>query len=253
MLIFWKETVAQDLPTSDVAAVLCVGSCEQHSDYLPMGTDSYLAEAVAREAAEKARRNVLLLPSLEVGFSPHHRHFPGCVTLRQETLAAYVRDVCLSAFRCGVQDILIINGHGGNQPALQTAVNEIGSEFGKSVVLVRYWDLVSEQVRQIRESTPGGMGHAGEFETSLMLWYHPELVTAERITPRPPAAGNEWHHPDLFSSNSVYRYVPFEAYSEQGNIGQPQYASREKGKQFAALVTDELARLIDTGLQSFRL
>ncbi len=253
MLIEWNKTIADELPTNNAVAVLCVGSCEQHSYYLPTGTDTFLAEGLVKLAAKRTEKTVLFLPTISVGYSPHHRHFPGCITIGANTLINLVVDVCSSAFANGVSDLLIVNGHGGNQSALQNAVNELGANQGLHPMLVRYWDLISKEIQEMRDSQPGGMGHAGEFETSLMMWLHQELVDSNRISYQETAYCDEWYSPDLFASNSIYRYVPFEHFSEGGNIGQPHLASYEKGQRIGESIIKALGRLMDFGMQSLRL
>lgn len=242
MMQQWYDTAASDLARG--TALLCVGSCEQHSDYLPLGTDGLLGEAISRDAARKAGSDVLLLPVQPFGYSPHHRAFPGYVTVSQRAMFDYLVDVCRSVMDW-TDKLVIVNSHGGNQSCLQTVVNELGSAYGKRPVLVRYWDLVADTIDELRETEPGGMGHAGELEASLMMHYHPELVQEERFPDCSPARGTAWHHPDMFAKNKVYLYKPFDEYSDRGNIGQPGYASAGKGARIAEIITDRLAELID--------
>lgn len=245
MLEYWHETISFDLDLSGALCLLCVGSTEQHSDYLPLGADSIIGERLAEAAAREARCRVVMLPPQRVGFSPHHRAFPGCLTLTQETMIRYLYEICACAYDCGAKRLMLLNSHGGNQTCLQAVINELGSRLDKRAVLVRYWDLIADAVARLRETPPGGMGHAGELETSLMLYFCPELVDRSRIDRREPASGDEWHHPDMFAANKVYIYKPFNEYAEKGNIGQPDRATREKGERYAGLAAGELARLMD--------
>lgn len=249
MLIHWEETNAFAFDYPSALAVLAVGSTEQHSEYLPVGTDSLIARHIAAEAAEKAVSPILLLPVQQFGFSHHHRAFAGCITLNQQTLLRLILDIGRSVYRNGVQKLLLLNSHGGNQSAMQCAVNELGAE-GRDALLVRYWDLVAGDIQAQRRSGAGGMGHAGELETSLMLHYARKLVLKDRIGDRPAAVGSAWHDPDMFARNRVYRYRPFDHYSPAGNIGQPQFASEEAGARWAALITDRLAELMDDYAQN---
>ena len=245
MLTKWNELTAFDLELSRALGLLVVGSTEQHSDYLPLGTDSMIGAALAEQAARQASCQVVMLPVQSIGYSPHHRAYPGVLTLSQDTMFHYLLELCGCAYDAGLEQLMILNAHGGNQSCLQTVVNELGSRRGKRAVLVRYWDLIAGKIGEIRQSPPGGMGHAGELETSLMLHFYPKLVNTGRIDQRPPARGNPWHHPDMFASNKVYIYKPFNEYSPKGNIGQPSLASPEKGGMIAALVAGELARLME--------
>lgn len=245
MLEIWAERTAFDIDFNGAVGVLCVGSCEQHSRHLPLGTDAMLASCVAVDAARIASSRVLLLPVQTVGFSPHHRAFKGYITLSQDVMFHYYMEVCRCVFANGLKKLILLNAHGGNQSCLQTVVNELGAADGYRPVLVRYWDLIAAEVSSIRESRPGGMGHAGEFETSLMMHYHPDLVHIDRATAVEPATGNEYHAPDLFARNTVYQYKPFDEYSPDGNVGQPLYATAEKGALLAQAAARALARLID--------
>jgi len=245
MLERFDEQIAFDLRLDDALCVLTVGSMEQHSDYLPLGTDSLIGEAVTEAAAKEASCRVVLLPPQRVGYSPHHRAFPGCLTLTQSTLQAYLFELGASVFETGAKQLLIVNAHGGNQACLQAVVNDLGSRLGARAALVRYWDLLAHAIDTIRESGPGGMGHAGEFETSLMLYLYPELVDQSRIDTRAPAVGSEWHHPDMFAKNKVHVFKPFQEYTAKGNVGEPQHASREKGERIFTLAVSELRRLME--------
>jgi len=250
MLIYWDKSVAWDINAENALGVLVVGSTEQHSKYLPTGTDSLLGEKLTELAAQKADGRIIMLPTQRIGFSPHHRAFPGALTLKNNIMVDYLTEICLSAFNNGIRKMLIVNSHGGNQTALQAVVNRLGSEFGYEAVLVRYWDLISDKINEIRKSAPGGMGHAGELETSMMLHFYPELVDKSRIAEYPTAKGDEWHHPDMFAKNRIYRYIPFDVYSDDGNIGQPHLASAQEGEAISLAVVNELASLMEYLYQS---
>ena len=105
----WMQ-VEQHLKRDD-RAVVPVGSTEQHA-YLSLATDATLAERVAVEAAEPLA--VPVFPCIAYGVTPHFRSYPGSITLREETLAAVVRDVLAALDEQGFRRVLIVNGHGGN-------------------------------------------------------------------------------------------------------------------------------------------
>lgn len=246
MIFEWYKSNLEDIKDFDNSlCVLSVGSCEQHSAYLPVGTDGLIGQKLVRDAAENAECNIWILPELSYGYSPHHSGFPGCITLKQDTLKDIVKQICISINKTGVKRILIVNSHGGNQTFLQATVNELGEEYEIYPTLVRYWDLISEEIKEIRQSEIGGMGHAGELETSLMMHYYPELVIRERIFEAEVADRKEWHNPDMFAKNKVYIYKPFEQYSKRGNLGQPQKASEEKGRIIAEIIKKKLTDLME--------
>lgn len=104
----------EDWVRHDDRAVLPLGSTEQHAG-LSLATDAILAERVAAEAAEPL--GIPVFPVVPFGLTAYFSAYPGTVTLRLATYAALVRDVLDSLKRSGFRRILIVNGHGGNQPA----------------------------------------------------------------------------------------------------------------------------------------
>lgn len=108
----------EDWTRHDDRAVLPLGSTEQHAG-LSLATDSILAERVSVEAAQPL--GVPVFPALPYGIAPSFAAFPGSVNLRVATYALVVRDVLDSLKRSGFRRVLIVNGHGGNQPAASIA------------------------------------------------------------------------------------------------------------------------------------
>ncbi len=112
----WR--MVEDWVRHDDRCVLPLGSTEQHAG-LSLATDAILAERVSLEAAEPL--NIPVFPVVPYGLTPYFSGFPGTVTLRLATYAALMRDVLDSLKGAGFRRILIVNGHGGNQPAAALA------------------------------------------------------------------------------------------------------------------------------------
>ena len=112
----WR--MVEDWLRHDDRAVLPLGSVEQHAG-LSLATDAILAERVAVEAAEPL--GVPVFPALPFGISPYFQAYPGSISLRVATYADVVRDVLDSLKRNGFRRVLLVNGHGGNQPAAALA------------------------------------------------------------------------------------------------------------------------------------
>jgi creatinine amidohydrolase len=112
----WR--MVEDWTRHDDRAVLPLGSTEQHAG-LSLLTDAILAERVSVEAAEPL--GIPVFPAVPYGLTPYFAAYPGSVTLRVETYCAVVRDVLDSLKRSGFRRIVIVNGHGGNQPAAALA------------------------------------------------------------------------------------------------------------------------------------
>ncbi|GAA0931892.1 creatininase family protein [Pseudonocardia zijingensis] len=182
----WREVRAAG--ERGAIALLPVGSQEQHAAHLPMGTDTLLAEAVvdaalARLAPAGGDPELVRLPALPFGHSPHHL-FAAAVSLSAATLQAVLADVLDSLVRSGFRRVLLVNGHGGNDEIVRLAVKRCALERDVALGACSYWAL----------GDGGSPGHAGRFETSLMLAAHPDLVAP--VPPwRAPAEPPLFHRP----------------------------------------------------------
>ena len=164
--------------------VLTVGSVEQHSDHLPVDTDTLSAYQVALRAAERCSApHVLVLPPPSFGFSPHHRGWAGTITLSLETFTGLVTGVAESLHRTGFKRLLIVNGHGGNQGPLTSACTALASR-GLEVGFVNYFAPAQKQWMEVLPGALRGIAHACAFETALQLALRPPALAENR----PPKA-----------------------------------------------------------------
>lgn len=224
--------------------ILPVGSCEQHGPHLPVGTDTLLGFCLACAVSARCKHPTMVLPPVWMGYSPHHMGAPGTVTVSEETLISVVYDLCESVIQHNASNILLLNSHGGNEPLLVIVANKIARRFGKSPIVVTYWKLIADEIDQIRKSSCGGMGHGGEFETSLALYLIPELVKFDKaISAVQP--GDKYFSPDLFAKNTIHCYVDYLKLSPSGVIGDPLAGSEQEGSQLFALLIERLCKLID--------
>ncbi|HEV7277403.1 MAG TPA: creatininase family protein [Devosiaceae bacterium] len=232
----WDELTSPEIAALDrerTVVILPIGSLEQHGNHMPLGTDSMLAEAVARAVA-RDRDHVVVLPCPAYGFSAHHMRFPGSVTLRAETLMAVCEDVVGSVVQHGFRRILVVNGHGGNAGIIDVLASTLGHRhYGKArIACLTYFTLARDAIAKLRQSEPGGMGHACEFETGLMLHLHPELVRMERAATLYPDPGSIYLTTDLIGAQAVRVYHDFGDLSPTGTLGDPSLASAEAGEAF---------------------
>ena len=125
------------------------------------------------------------------------------------------------------------------------ALNELGLQYNDYTVIgMRYWDFIKKEIQEIRDTPLGGMGHAGELETSLMLFLYPDLVGSDREEYK-LAEGNEWHHPDMFASNMITTYQRFSEISPYGNVGICNTAASEKGEKILKCLTKKIGKFMD--------
>jgi creatinine amidohydrolase len=224
--------------------VVPTAAIEQHGPHLPLDTDTFLCTSVAHAGAARAG-DALVTPTVCFGSSEHHMAFPGTVTLSQETFRESVAEVCRSLTRHGFTRLLVVNGHGGNTALLGAAVQQLGFEAPVKVLAIDYWTFARPVIAEVRESPTGGMGHACEFETSLMLHLRPDAVRRERIVREivQPRYGAERF--DLFERGSVNAHWKTHELSRSGVMGAPDLATEEKGRRLFEACADGLAALIE--------
>lgn len=226
--------------------VLTVGSVEQHSDHLPVDTDTLSAYRITMAAAERCESpHVLVLPAPSFGFSPHHRAWAGTITLSLDTFIGLVTDVADSLHNTGFKRLLVVNGHGGNQGPLTSACTALASR-GLEVGYVNYFAPGQKQWLEVLPGAMRGVGHACCFETALQLALRPDA--AERIAARartlPPRleppyyAGNG---SDPLRAAGAFWGAIFAA-GDVGYVGDPAAATKEAGDAMIEATVTALAQ-----------
>jgi len=122
---------------ADDRAILPLGSTEQHAQ-LSLSVDSILAEKIAADAAEPL--GIPVFPVVAYGITPYFLAYPGTISLRLETYVRLVRDILDGLKKQGFRRILIVNGHGGNQPAASLAVEWMADNPGTAVKFHNWWN-----------------------------------------------------------------------------------------------------------------
>src|SRR5205807_8545632 len=129
----------------------------------------------AAELAEAEGLSVLVAPTLNVTLSWYHMQFPGSMRLSTTTFLQVFREVCDSLVHHGFENLLAVNGHGGNIAALTVAINHYFETTGRRVFLVQWWDLAADILAEIE----GPMIHAEEAETSIALALGQRVIESE--------------------------------------------------------------------------
>ncbi|MBF9129684.1 creatininase family protein [Plantactinospora sp. S1510] len=217
-------TSAQEAARSARTAVLPVGSFEQHGEYLPLITDTVVACLVAGRVAADYR--VLLLPPITISCSHEHASFAGTVSISARTLIAVVEDIDESLRAAGVENLVIVNGHGGNY-ALRNVVQQSTTVRPRMALFPASEDWTAARADAGCETGSHEDMHGGELEVSLLLHGAPELLREGYQS----ADHDANDRPDLLT-------VGMRAYTASGIIGRPSSGSAQKG----AAVLDSLSR-----------
>jgi creatinine amidohydrolase len=229
--------------------LLPFGTIEDHGPHLPINTDNVIVEAICLEAARRAAGDVLVMPLVAYGLDEHHMDFPGTVSVDMHTLLAYVADVAISVARHGFTHVLIVNGHGSNEPiadlAARRVVLETGVICGAMSPNAAIDPTLAEPVfSKMRQSAPGGVAHAGEYETAMMLHLRPDLVhmdKAVRELGQIKLGYFSWDYPEP----SVLSWQDWwSRMSESGICGDPTVATVEFGQALFEQTVENFVRFV---------
>jgi len=228
--------------------VVPLGSLEQHGHHLPVFTDSLIISHVAERVESLRSEKIVMLPVQWLGHSPHHRRF-GSVSLDLMPYIEMIRGMCRSLIGIGARKIFLMNGHGGNDIPCKAALRELKSEFAEMrdlyIAYAAYWNLAAARFTEIRTSPVGGMGHACEMETSILLNRNPDSVDMRKAQQGGPGPHMGYRVNDMLHPAPFYLMNEFDELSHNGVIGMPEEASAEKGVQFLEAAAQGVVALID--------
>jgi len=225
--------------------VLPTGSIEQHSIHLPLSTDSIRAEELTRYLAmHSGNLKMVVLPTLVYGQSLHHIHFGGTISLREETYIDVLKDIAWSVKQHGGKRLLIINYHGGNIVPIQLARMQIERDIGLKVYFVGWTSFASDIVNEWLPGIP--YGHSGFYETSMILYFRPDLVKKEKMVKQ--ECRYERKKPDRpVTRDTTAAY--FDAQYITGGIGDPTLAKAELAETLIPEVTERIIKALEEDMK----
>lgn len=215
------------------AAVLPWGATEAHNYHLPYGTDNIQAEQVAIRAAERAWNRgarVVVLPTVPFGVNATQLDIPLTLNMNPGTQAALLADLVTALDGQGIHKLLILNGHGGND--FRQMIRELQPRTRVFLSNINWWSCVD-----VRAFVENGGDHAGEAESSAMLYLAPDLVR-----PLSEAGAGRARASRLTGIREGWAWAPrrWTQVTDDTGIGDPSKASAEKG---AAYVSAAVARV----------
>lgn len=210
----WRE-VGRHL-ARDSRLLFPVGALEQHGPHLPLGTNTFIAEALVREASREHR--VLRAPALGYGVtSAAWGPFAGRAGFARKTLHRALNELLARWEDHGVSEFVLVTAH-RFEPHLDALLMALTSDSLTTVV-----DLYRIDVSDLLDSDPH-VEHAGELETSLMLHLAADRVRQGKIVRRPPD--------DPEPGRSYIRGgLPTPPSASGGVVGRPDRADAEKGRR----------------------
>lgn len=214
-----------------------IAACEQHGHHLPTFTDTILCTGVAEGVEKLLPNQVLLLPTLWMGASHHHLRFGATLSAHVDTHVTMLCDLITPLLDDGHQRVMFLNGHGGNIDTMQMALRRLQPKYlTRQLTAASYWDLAQKELADLAEGSRKTMGHACEFETSMVMALRPDLVRKEAIRDDPP--------PSEPALRGLYIGEDMHQRTQRGAVGYPELASAEKGQKFLKAAIDRTVEVI---------
>jgi creatinine amidohydrolase len=239
-----KSPEVAALPRETVV-VLPVASIEQHGPHLPVGTDSMIGAAVVDALDTVCNGQLLVAPILSFGCSEHHMFAAGTLTVDHDIFRDTVLATIDSMHRHGFRRFLVSNSHGGNM-AVCGVIGEMAlARWPDADVVISTWfRLASTAIADLVEGEGLTVGHAAEFETSVMLHCHPDLVDMSLAIDDGIVASAPELRGDLLRGSAAGLSKPFNVITRNGVMGRATLANAEKGREILARTAGALAELV---------
>ncbi len=216
-------------------AVLPWGATEAHNYHLPYGTDIIEADLIAAEAARiswELGSRVIVLPTIPFGVNTGQFDVPLDINMNPSTQLMVLRDIIEVLDRQQIQKLIILNSHGGND--FKTMIRELGLKFPKMFICSCNWFQAMDQKLFFENKDD----HAGEMETSLLMYLRPELVLP--LAEAGDGAAKKFKFKAM-QEGWAWAERKWMQVTKDTGVGDPRKASAEKGERFFKAVTQKVA------------
>jgi creatinine amidohydrolase len=243
----WAELNSRQIAnlSQETICLLPVGAIEQHGPHLPVATDRIIAEALAEKLDAACDDKLLVMPTLSVTCSEHHMAFAGTLSVDHEVFQQIVLQTISSAAKHGFSRFFVLNAHGGNIAAGGVVAERLASLLPNcEVVFATWFRAAAERLRPLVEGDYPSVGHACEFETSMIMAVRPELVDRAAIVDDGFVANSPLLYADLLTGGPTTRAIPFDKLTKHGVWGKPSLASESKGRAIFEIVVPVIKDLL---------
>lgn len=223
-------------PDSDQGKVVLIpiGHTEQHGHHLPLATDTVIIDAIGQGTAQATPDLTTVLPVFPYGVSTHRPSFAGTLNCGGRAFEDFWLDVIDLLVSRGFDRFYLISGHGGNCSFLVNVVKYAG-ERHRRIFCATTWLHTSGYIARpvleaTRHSARGGMGHAGELETAMMLYLQPAQVKMDRVVDEVDFISTESYTMDWVEAGDMVANPPWDDDSQTGAYGAGSLATVENGK-----------------------
>lgn len=226
--------------SKDTPVVFPIAALEQHGHHLPVFTDSLLLGEIVRRAAVPLGDRVLFAPLMWLGNSDHHLDFAGTLSAPPRTYLDLLNGLAENFIQHGFRRLVFLSGHGGNDVPGRQAVFELRQRHRERddllFLLATYWSLGAKPWESLPALHQQSMGHACEWETSMILRLAPQLVGDHLAAPVVP--------PGTPFTPASRGWITRER-SAPGHIGSPHLATAEKGEHLFRVFSADVTALLE--------
>jgi creatinine amidohydrolase len=238
----WPEV--RDLLKTNQVVLVPVGACEQHGHGIALSTDTISADGLCRRAAALLGDRVAVAPAVPYGVSGHHLAFPGTISLTGPTLATVLAEVIASLAGHGFPRVVLVNGHGGNAPAIAMAVERSHHLRPGTHVLGLYgYGFIAQHGRDLLP--PEAPGHAGGDEAAVVMAEDESYARPEAFCAPDFVAPQRELSLALGPYNGVSS-IPYHELTRNGATGDTRPATAEIGNQILDRAAATLAGVLET-------
>lgn len=241
-------TDTPELPkaTDNLAArvgLIPIGHTEQHGLHLPLSVDTDIIDFIAAQVVTRAPQFAYRLPTFPYGVSTHTRSFPATLNCGGRAFEDFWLSIVDALVARGAQMLYFLSGHGGNMSFLHNIVKYAGERHpgifcATSFLHTSGPDSVTA-INVLRESTTGGMGHACELETSMMLHLRPDLCHMERVRDEIDFIATASYYMDWIEGGALIANPPWEDDTVTGAYGAGSLATAAKGAAWLEVAVQE--------------
>lgn len=214
--------------------LLPIGHTEQHGHHLPLSVDTHIIDAIARGTAQRVPERACTLPVMPYGVSTHRSSFAGTLSAGGRSFEDFWLNVIHVLAGRGFDRFYLMSGHGGNMSFLVNVVKYAGEDhrriFCATSFLHTAGKIGAAALEKYRTSPIGGMGHAGELETSYMLHLRPDLCHMERVVDETDFISTPEYYMDWIEGGALIANPPWDDDTRTGPYGAGSQATAEKGR-----------------------
>jgi creatinine amidohydrolase len=241
-------------PDQDKVMLIPIGHTEQHGFHLPLSTDSMIINAIAKGTASAVPTEATVLPVMPYGVSTHRSSFAGTLTAGGRAFEDFWIEVIDVLVLRGYKLFYLMNGHGGNSSFINNVVKFAGERHRRIFCATAWLYLSGPQglasLEKYRQSGIGGMGHACELETSLILHLKPSLVHMDRVIDETNFVTTPSYYMDWVEGGALIANPPWDDDTKTGAYGAGSLATAEKGKiWFEAAIQEKIEHVREIHLQ----